>query len=189
MNLWLRLIGYFLTLYWRPGIDVPDETSVVRFRVWPHDLDTSLHLNNGRYLQFMDQGRLDLIVSGGLLKAALKHRWTPIASAVQIRFRRELLLWEKLELRSRILGWRDEDVVIEQVFVPVTGPRAGHVAARALFSGGLYDRKAKAFVPVARMMHEIGIDRPSPELPPEAQAFLESNARLRDVDRPQHAVG
>jgi acyl-CoA thioesterase FadM len=35
--------------------------SVVRFRVWPGDLDFNLHMNNGRYLTLMGLGRLDLM--------------------------------------------------------------------------------------------------------------------------------
>ena len=30
-------------------------------RVWPNDLDTNAHMNNGRYLTLMDLGRFDLM--------------------------------------------------------------------------------------------------------------------------------
>ena len=183
MNLWFRLIWYLLTARWRPQLVLPDDVSVLRYRVWPHDIDTSLHLNNARYLGLMDQGRLDIIVSSGLVRAALKHGWTPIANAIEIRFRREFRLFEKIELRTRIVGWRDSQVVMEQVFVSASGARKGHVGARALFAGGLYDRKSKSFVEISRMMREIGVESSSPPLTPEASAFLNSIERLRDVDR------
>lgn len=185
MNLWFRLIWYFITTRFRPALTLPDDISRLKFRVWPHDLDTSMHLNNGRYLALMDIGRLDLMVAGGLLRPALRHGWTPIANSIQIRFRRELRVWAAMELQTRIVGWTKDEVIIEQVFVSLGDGREGQVAARALFSGGLYDRKARSFVEISRLMEEVGVDADSPELPPECKAFLDSIHKLRDVDRAQ----
>ena len=49
MNLWLRLLTYFLTARWRPALTLPAGVSVLRFRAWPGDIDTSLHVNNGGF--------------------------------------------------------------------------------------------------------------------------------------------
>ena len=62
MNLWFRLAFLILSSVFRPKIDPVAETSHLRFRVWPHDLDTSMHLNNGRYWTLMDLGRADLML-------------------------------------------------------------------------------------------------------------------------------
>ena len=184
MNLWFRLFWYLVFHSWRRKLDLPEQTSKLNFRVWPLDLDTSVHLNNGRYLTLMDQGRLDLMVGGGLVGAVVSKGWTPITNAIIVRFRRELRLFEKLQVQTRILGWSENEIVLEQLIVSRSGDRKGQVAARALFTGGLYDRKARKFVPVSRMMHEIGVDQDSPQLPEEAKAFFESIERLRDLDRP-----
>ena len=183
MNLWFRLFWYLVSLPWRAALRLPEDVSKLRFRVLPLDFDTSLHLNNGRYLALMDLGRFDLIASGGLLRSAIKHRWTPIANSVVIRFRQELRFWALFELRTRIIAWRDRDVVIEQVFVALSGKRAGQVAARALFVGGLYDRGTKSFVEISRLMQEIGVTRESPRMPDEAKDFLASVDSLRAADR------
>ncbi len=90
MNLWLRLLWLIATAWRRPRIDLPFAHSSLRFRVWPHDLDTSLHLNNGRYWTLMDLGRTDLMIRSGLWRPVLRNGWTPVVSAGQIRFRREL---------------------------------------------------------------------------------------------------
>lgn len=172
MNLWLRLFVYLLTCWWRPGITLPAEPAVLRMRVWPFDLDTSLHLNNGRFLTLMDLGRVELMVRSGLWRSVLKHGWTPIASGVQIRFRRELKAFERFDLVTRILWWDEASLVMEQVFLIVDGPRAGQIAARALFKGGLYDRRAKSFLPMARLMQEIGVTAVSPEPSTDVAAFL-----------------
>ncbi len=140
MNLWLRLLWLIVTAHRRPGLGMPEGVSEICFRVWPHDLDPSLHMNNGRYLGIMDLGRLDVIIRSGLWRAVMRHRWTPIASAAVIRFRRELRLFDRYRLETRILAWDELAVVMEQVFLFAGGPRDGQVAARALFKGGIYDR-------------------------------------------------
>ena len=178
MNLWLRLFWYLVTAWRRPTIEASHEVSTLRFRVWPTDLDLSLHMNNGRYLTLMDLGRLDFMVRTGLWRPLMKHRWTPIASGIAIRFRRELVFLDKVDLETRLLTWNDVTVVMEQVIRFTSGPRQGQVASRALFKGGLYDRKTKAFVTIARLMHEIGADEQSPPMTPEVEAFLKSDEAI-----------
>ena len=75
--------------------------------------------------------------------------------------------------------WDAALVVIEQTFVINGGPRDGQVAARALFKGGLYDRKAKAFVAMAQLMTTIGVSATSPAPSPEVEAFLLSEDQLK----------
>ena len=179
MNLWFRLVSYLLTLPWRARLVVPGGVSIIHFRVWPTDLDPSLHLNNGRYLTLMDIGRLDMIVSTGLARVVLRNRWTPIASAIKIRFRRELRLFESFRIETRILAWDEFAIIMEQVFLFEAGARRNEVAARALFKGGIYDRKQRAFVPIARLMKEIGVEAESPAPGPEVEAFLAADEALR----------
>ncbi len=181
MNLWFRLIWYVLTVRRRPALVMPHGVSRLVFRVWPSDLDTSAHLNNGRYLTLMDMGRLDVMVASGLWRAVLRHGWTPVASAIKIRFRREIKLWERFRIETRIVAWDQLSVVMEQVFVFDGGTRDGQIAAQALFKGGLYDRKAKKFVTIARLMAEVGVAAESPPLKPEIAAFLEADAALKSA--------
>jgi acyl-CoA thioesterase FadM len=182
MNLWFRLLWLLVTARWRAPIVLPGGFSTLRFQVWPTDLDPSLHMNNGRYLTLMDLGRLHFMIGTGLWRPLLKHRWTPIASAILIRFRRELRTLDRFRLETRIIGWAEASVVMEQLFIFEGGPRDGEVAARALFKGGLYDRKGRTFVPVLRLMAELGIDPVAPEPSPEVTAFLAADNALR---RPQ----
>lgn len=179
MNLWLRLLAFLLTSRRRPALALPGDASVLDFRVWPHDLDLAMHMNNGRYLTIMDLGRLDILIRSGLWRVILRHRWTPIASGIQIRFSRELRVLDRFRLETRLLAWDDTRVVMEQVFVIASGARKGQVAARALFKGGIYDRAVRSFVPVARMMQEIGVLGPNPAQSPEVAAFLAADDALR----------
>jgi len=75
MNLWLRLLGVILASLWRPRFDPVRDVSRLTFRVWLHDLDTSLHMNNGRYWTLMDLGRTDLMLRSGLWRAAFSSKF------------------------------------------------------------------------------------------------------------------
>ena len=88
MNLWLRLLHLIVASFFRARLDPSRDVSRLAFRVWPHDLDTSLHMNNGRYWTIMDLGRADLMIRSGLWRAVLREKWTPVVSAAKIRFRR-----------------------------------------------------------------------------------------------------
>jgi acyl-CoA thioesterase FadM len=179
MNLWLRLLWYLATAWRRSKLVDTHELSTVPFRVWPTDLDVSLHMNNGRYLTLMDIGRLDFMVRTGLWRPLVRNGWTPIASGIAIRFRRELRLFDRVHLETRLLAWSDVTVVMEQVLRFAGGPRAGQVASRALFKGGLYDRKSKSFLPITRLMKEIGVDVEPPPLTPDVEAFLKADEAIR----------
>jgi acyl-CoA thioesterase FadM len=179
MNLWLRVFAYLLTARDRPRLQLPAEASRLTFRVWPSDLDTSLHMNNGRYLTLMDLGRLDTIVGSGIWRAVLREKWTPIASSIAIRFRRELKLWQKFALETRVLGWDERFITREQSFVLVGGVRDGELAARALFRGGLYDRRNKAFVESHRILAAAGVTTPSPAISADVSALLAIDQQLK----------
>ncbi|MEQ1695390.1 MAG: thioesterase family protein [Hyphomicrobiaceae bacterium] len=179
MNLWLRLIWFALTAWRRPALRDANEASVLRFRVWPNDLDLSLHMNNGRYLTLMDLGRMDLMVRMGLWRAVRRHKWTPIASSIIVRYRRELMPFARFRLETRMVSWGEASVVIEQVFVLTSGPHQGQVAARALFKGGIYSRAERKFVNIYRLMAEIGQTAESPVPTAEVESFVKADGALK----------
>lgn len=180
MNLWFRLFLYALLARFRPAIAPPFGVSRLTFRVWPTDLDTSLHMNNGRYLTLMDFGRVDLLVGMGLIGAVIKRGWTPILSAAKIRYRRELKPWRQFNLETRIVWWNDTLVVMEQRFLSAGKSDREVVNATALVLAGIYDRKIKAFIPVTDLIRlsgqEVGA---APEPTPEVEAFLAANDALK----------
>ncbi|MBA2125237.1 thioesterase [Hyphomicrobium methylovorum] len=183
MNLWIRLLWVLFTARRRGVLDLPRSISSLYFRVWPHDLDLSLHLNNGRYLTLMDLGRLDTMVRSSLWRSVMRHKWTPIASAITIRFQRELRPFQRFRLDTRLLCWSANLVVMEQTFIIADGPRRGQVAARALFKGGLYSRAERKFIEISRLMAEIGVSETSPPATPEVEAFLHADDQLKQAGR------
>ncbi|WP_367187194.1 thioesterase family protein [uncultured Bosea sp.] len=179
MNLWFRLIWLLVTTRFRPRLDLPGEASVLPFRVWFHDLDTSLHMNNGRYWTLMDLGRLDLMLRSGLWRAVLRHRWLPVVNAGTIRFRREMRLFRPFRVETQIVCWRENWLVMQHRMLMQGRDGTEIVAAVALVRAALYDKKARAYVPVARLLGEIGVTAESPQPSPEVAAFLASEDAMR----------
>jgi len=178
MNLWLRLLWLLITTPFRARIAPPFGVSRLTFRVWLHDLDTNLHLNNGRYLTIADLGRTDLILRGGLVRAVLKNGWQPMLSGGIVRFRRELKPFQRFILESRIVFWNSRNLVMEHRFlIPEAG--GAKLAAIAMVRGGLYDRKKRQYIDCAEIFRAVGYDGPAPEMTPEVAAFMTAEDELK----------
>lgn len=157
MNLWFRLFLMLLRRPWRrpvPGLS----TTTVRMRVWPLDLDFNRHVTNGRYFTLADVGRMDYVLRSGAFRAALRHRAIPVVGDVCGKFRRELKLFERFEVRTRMLGWDEKWSFVEHCFV-----KDGRVIAMVVMRGLFRSRSGT--VPPAELARELGMDEKSPPLP------------------------
>ena len=181
MNLWLRLLHLIVSSFFRPKLDPVRDVSRLEFRVWPHDLDTSLHLNNGRYWTLMDLGRTDMMIRSGLWRPILRHRWVPVVGAGQIRFRRELKAFRAFTLETRILTWSESHVVMEHRLMSEARDGSSILNAIALVRAGLYDRGQRSFIPMGHLLGEIGLEAEAPLAAPEVEAFLRAEETLKSA--------
>lgn len=112
MNLYLRLIKVLLQLplVGRHGLFDESRTS---FRVWPNDCDLNLHMNNSRYLAFMDLGRIHLLRQVRLLWRLVRARWSPVMSAAEINFIRPLRPFQRFDVITRIVTWDEKYLYLE----------------------------------------------------------------------------
>ena len=157
MNLWFRLLLMLSRRPWRipvPGLATP----VVHLRVWPLDLDFNRHVTNGRYFTLADVGRMDYVLRSGAFRVALRHRALPIVGDVWGKFRRELKLFERFEIHTRMLGWDDKWSFVEHRFVKDQRV-IGVVVMRGLFRG------PKGTVAPGEFARELELDEQSPPLP------------------------
>ncbi len=106
------------------------EPSVTRMRVRPGDLDFYLHVNNGVYLQMMDVARSNFIADLGGFPLLKDKGWYPVVAASTMKYRRSLQLGDRFEITTRVLGWDERVVYLEQVF-----SRRGDLCARGLSPG------------------------------------------------------
>lgn len=179
MNLWLRVLWIFLASLGKPRLSHILDISRLNFRVFPTDLDSNLHMNNGRYLTIMDLGRLDLILRTGLLRFMREHKNVPILAAATLRYRLPLDPWQRYTLETQVVYWDERWIFLEQRFILADGPKAGAIAAIGLVKGSFYDRANKTTVPTQALLEALGISDSSPPLPAPVAAFLAADAALQ----------
>jgi acyl-CoA thioesterase FadM len=131
----IKLLGRMLPMLVRARAGAPlPATETVRsgFRVLPHDIDINLHLNNGRYLQLIDLNRAEWMIRTGIWAVIRRNGWRPILGSTAVQFRRELRLWDKAAMETRLLGWDSRWTYLEH---RVTTP-SGRPVALALAKAG-----------------------------------------------------
>ena len=153
MNLYFRLLLFMIRVRFRSRLGIWD-TSHVTFRVNPLDLDLQRHMNNGRYLSLMDLGRMDLMLRSRFWQRITGQGWYPVVAGQTITYRRSLLLWERFDLASRVIGHDDRWIYMEQVF-----RRDGQVVADAIVRARFL-RRTGGSVPVDEL---IALGGPLPE--------------------------
>lgn len=87
------------------------------FRVGLTDIDLNLHLNNAKYLRFMDLARLEHLVSTGLLYRFFRTKTNPIVANTEIAYVRELRTFQRFTVSARLIGYDERYFYYEQRFV------------------------------------------------------------------------
>jgi acyl-CoA thioesterase FadM len=135
MNLLFRMLMVFIAAFAGTRTHM-DDTHTLRLRVLPNDLDTNLHMNNGRYLTLMDLGRVDLMIRTGLFRAIMREKWMPVIAGVSMVYRRSLDPFEAYRLETRALGWDERWFYMEQTFFNAKGELAARGFVKAAFLKG-----------------------------------------------------
>lgn len=185
MNLYFRLIIICISTLFKPKITQILNPISRHFRVLPNDLDLNLHMNNGRYLTIMDLGRLEFLMRTGIMKQMIRSKAIPVLSGVQMRYRMELRPWQKYSLETRIVGWDEKWVFIEQKFIITDGKKAGEAAAIGILKGAFFDKNTKRTVPTSDLLASIGLKEKSPELPEYVAKWAETEEALRPYTKTQ----
>jgi len=162
-----RLLFLLLTRRRRSRLDLL-APCVTSFRVWPNDLDVFLHMNNGAYLTIADLGRMDLLLRADLHSPIRARGWYPVVAAQTIRFHRSLTLWQRYTITTRILGWSERSICLEQVF-----ERGGRRVAHALIDARFLERGGRR-VSTDELMALTGREHVSPELPGYARQWIQA---------------
>ena len=165
MNLYLRLLFLLFRLIGLPRKG-PLEESRVAFRVLPNDCDVNLHMNNGRYLSFMDLGRVHLVAQIGLLPVILRRRWRAALGAAEINFIRALAPFQKFDLVTRLVTWDDKYAYMEQRF-----ESGGVLCAHAFVKGLFLDARGK--VGNSTVVAELGYTGAPPPMPEELRIWAD----------------
>lgn len=112
-----------------PATISPLGTSSHSYRVWPHQIDYNLHLNNAKYLNVLEHARWVLFRENGWFKHLFAKRLNVVVAALEITFIRELNLFTQYEVRSRVLSWDEKYMYVEQRIM-VKGKLSGHIIVK-----------------------------------------------------------
>ena len=129
------------------------------FHVVPTDLDVLGHMNNGVYFSIMDLGRMDLMIRAGAWASLSEHGFYPVATNEMITFRKSLQPWQRFILESRIIGYDDKAVFVEQRFVV-----KGEIFARA-YMRGRFLKKTGGTVSLDELVDALDVDPSDVTLP------------------------
>jgi len=130
-----------------------------RFITLPTDQDILRHMNNGVYLSIMDIARFDMLHRTGIWAIFQSKGWYPVVVSETISFRKSLTLGQRFTVESRILGFDEKAVYVEQRFVrPVDGADAGgavEVYARG-FIRGRFLKRSGGIVTIDELIEAVG---------------------------------
>lgn len=77
------------------------------------DIDFVGHVNNAKYLEYMDWARFDWICKRGLTLDELKRRAImPVVVNIQINYRKELRMLEEVQVRTSVRKMGEKSLVI-----------------------------------------------------------------------------
>lgn len=136
---------------------------------WPVDIDPWGELNNGRTLTLFDLGRVPLGIRTGLHEVVRKQRWGMAIVGNSTRYRRRVRVFDRVEMRSRCLGWDARFLYIDQTMWR-DGECTSQMLARSAFTS------AQGIVAPDRVIAAMGLTLQSPPLPDWAQAWIEADA-------------
>jgi acyl-CoA thioesterase FadM len=160
---YFRMAKELWTFRRAPPLDVTG-MHVSHHRCWPQDLDPWRELNNGRTLTLYDLGRIPYAVRTGLAAAVRAQGWGLTVAGNTTRYRRRVRLWDRVEMRTRCIGWDRRFFYIEQSMW--NGAECtSHMLLRSAVTS------AAGIVAPARVLEAMGLPVESPELPGWVQAW------------------
>ncbi len=144
------------------------EVSVTRHICWPWDLDMFAELNNGRVLTLYDLGRMPMARRSGLLALMKREGWGFAVAGTMVRYRKRVKLFDRIEMRSRVIGWDHRFMYLEQSMWKSDGDCASHAVFRTAVTS------AAGMIAPARVMDLLGQPSVSPELPDWVAKWVEA---------------
>jgi acyl-CoA thioesterase FadM len=88
---------------------VDDDGILFETMVYPVDIDRNGHMNNSRYLRELNFSRRYFFVKIGVWPLLKKHNVNLLVRSQTIRHRRDLRVWERYTIRTRLIAWSDID--------------------------------------------------------------------------------
>lgn len=146
------------------------DTHVSTHYCLPWDIDVWMELNNGRTLTLYDMARIPLAMKAGLITALRDNKWGLTMAGCSVRYRRRIRMFEKIEIRSRLVCFDDRFMYLEQSMWKKNGECANHI----LYRSAVTDENG--IVATQRIMDAVGLHEASPDMPAWIQNWIDADA-------------
>lgn len=129
------------------------------FRVGFSDIDFNMHINNAKYMRYMERARWDQPVQTNVWDLMVKHKMNFIVAGIEVGYIRELRLFKKFKIETCYLGWDEKYFYLEQRFV-VDGKIHAYGLVKAV-----YMKKGKLAAPadIAELLKINPVSEPLPQ--------------------------
>jgi len=118
-------------------------THFYNFQVLEQHLDSFGHMNHATYLTIFEEARWDWITNKGYgLKVIQETQIGPTILQVNIKYKRELCLREKVKIESRCIDWKGKIGRLHQIMKN----SAGESCAEIELVIGVFDLKERRLV-------------------------------------------
>jgi acyl-CoA thioesterase FadM len=144
-----------------------DGVHVSQHRCWPVDIDPWGELNNGRTLTLYDLGRIQMFRRTGLVGALRRAGWRLTMAGATVRYRRRVTVFQKFEMRTRIIGRGKRFFYIKQSMW-AAGEALSSVVYRVAVVG------ERGIVPTQDVADALGLPDWNPALPDWVQGWISS---------------
>jgi acyl-CoA thioesterase FadM len=124
----------------------------------PWDSDPNKHMTNRRYYQFLGLGRISCMIHSGGWERLLAAGLFPVQGSAAIRFRREIKIFQRFTVTTRIGAWDDRWFFFDHRFLDEKEDLAAAAQVKVTFLG---KQGRPPSDEVARIM---GYDGPRPPL-------------------------
>ena len=163
-----RFIGSAIRAYRAPKLSI-DQASETSFICRPWDIDIFLEMNNGRILTLYDLGRFDLAIRSGLSGILRRKRWGLVVAGASVRYRRRVRMFDKVTMRSQLVGFDERWVYIMQSMWVTDQPTSSILLRTGVTRKG-------GVIPVSEVLEAF--ERPDWKLEPEGwvQDWIASEA-------------
>jgi YbgC/YbaW family acyl-CoA thioester hydrolase len=170
--MWLQwLMAMTVKSKGRPALGI-DEVARTPFVVLPTDIDLLGHMNNGRYLSYMDLARVDMTNRTGMSAVLDKAGIYAVVGQSTMVYRRSLDLWQRFEIETAVQGADERAIYLQQRFVV-----DGEVHARGVVQGRFIERGVgtATIARVTEVLEAAGLSVVMPELDQRVHDWAEMN--------------
>jgi YbgC/YbaW family acyl-CoA thioester hydrolase len=89
---------------------------IVPYRVQLWDIDANIHMNNVKYLKYLERGRVEHMIATPWMNEMFNKGLKALIANTEISYVKELKPFQRFKVETRISSWDDKYVYFEQLF-------------------------------------------------------------------------